>query len=100
MEDKKIANPQQKTEKPATTDKPAAPGKAVVYPSGVQAVNENIEYTITGKSLIIKIVDITKDYGPSSSGKTHIVASTHGNVYVGDTGLMFGLNVNQKTPKK
>ena len=36
---------------------------------------KNIEMSVEGDTLIIK-VDLTKDFGPSKSGKTIIVAST------------------------
>jgi hypothetical protein len=35
-------------------------------------------------------------YGASSTGKTQIVASTCGNVSIGNTGLKFGLNAFSK----
>jgi len=43
-------------------------------------------------SVIIK-VDLTKDFGPSSSKKSNIVASTDGNVSVPDCQENVGLNV-------
>jgi len=39
---------------------------------------KNVEITVEGNILIMK-VDLTKDFGPSSSGKTIIIASTEGN---------------------
>ncbi len=53
---------------------------------------KNIEMTIEGETLIIK-VDLTKDFGPSKSGKTIIVASTEGNVSVLDRDEKIGLNI-------
>jgi hypothetical protein len=50
----------------------------------------NTDIKVDGDKLIIT-VDLSKDYGPSKSGKTHIVATTQGNVSVGDVKL--GLNV-------
>jgi len=42
-------------------------------------------------------VDLTKDFGPSSSGKTIIIASTEGNVAVdGHEEAKVGLNVYWK----
>ena len=42
-------------------------------------------------------VDLTKDFGPSSSGKTTIVASTEGNAGVpGKEEVKVGLNVYKK----
>ena len=40
---------------------------------------KNVEMKVEGRSLTIK-VDLPKDFGPSSSGKTIIIASTEGNV--------------------
>ena len=43
------------------------------------------------------MVDITKEYGPSSSGKTIIVGSTEGNVAVPEKEeIEVGLNVYKK----
>ena len=53
---------------------------------------KNVEMTIEGNILIIK-VDLTKEFGPSKSGKTIIVASTEGNVAVPDRDEKIGLNV-------
>ena len=53
---------------------------------------KNIEMSLEGDTLIIK-VDLTKDFGPSKSGKTIIVASTEGNVSIPDRDEKIGLNV-------
>ncbi len=53
---------------------------------------KNIEMTVEGETLIIK-VDLSKDFGPSKSGKTIIVASTEGNVPVLERDEKIGLNV-------
>ncbi len=42
---------------------------------------KNVEMAVEGNILIIK-VDLTKDFGPSSSKKSIIIASTEGNVSV------------------
>lgn len=52
---------------------------------------KNVEMSVEGDTLTIK-VDLTKEFGPSSSGKTTIVASTEGNVGVPDTDVKIGLN--------
>ena len=52
---------------------------------------------LDGNILTIK-VDITKEYGPSSSGKTIIIASTEGNVSVPERDEKIGLNVYKKKP--
>ncbi len=56
---------------------------------------KNVEMTITGNVLTIT-VDLTKEFGPSASGKTIIVASTEGNVTVPDREEKIGLNVYRK----
>jgi hypothetical protein len=57
---------------------------------------KNVEMTVEGNILIMK-VDLTKDFGPSSSGKTIIIASTEGNVAVdGHEAAKVGLNVYRK----
>jgi hypothetical protein len=54
---------------------------------------KNVEMTVQGNILTIK-VDLSKEYGPSSSGKTIIIASTEGNVSVPDRQeVKVGLNV-------
>ena len=53
---------------------------------------KNVVMTVNGKILTIT-VDLTKDFGPSSSKKSIIVASTEGNVYVPDRQEKVGLNV-------
>jgi len=42
---------------------------------------KNVEMKVEGNILTIK-VDLTKEFGPSSSGKTIIIASTEGNVAI------------------
>ena len=57
---------------------------------------KNVDMTVEGNILTIK-VDLTKDFGPSSSGKTIIIASTEGNAALpGDEGTKVGLNVYRK----
>ena len=58
---------------------------------------KNVEMKIDGNVLTIK-VDLTKEYGPSSSGKTIIIASTEGNVSIPDRDEKVGLNVYRKKP--
>ncbi len=53
---------------------------------------KNVEMTIEEETLIIK-VDLSKDFGPSKSGKTIIVASTDGNISVPEREEKMGLNV-------
>lgn len=57
---------------------------------------KNVDMKIEDNILTIK-VDLSKEYGPSSSGKTIIVASTEGNVNVdGHEKTKVGLNVYKK----
>jgi len=56
---------------------------------------KNVEMTVEGTMLTIK-VDLSKEFGPSSSGKTIIVASTEGNVTIPDRQEKVGLNVYRK----
>ena len=53
---------------------------------------KNIEMTIEGETLTIK-VDLSKDFGPSKSGKTIIIASSEGNVSVLERDEKIGLNI-------
>ena len=41
-------------------------------------------------------VDLSKEFGPSSTGKTIIIASTEGNVTIPDRQEKIGLNVYRK----
>ena len=56
---------------------------------------KNVEMTVEGNVLTIK-VDLTKEFGPSSSGKTIIIASTEGNVSIPEREEKVGLNVYRK----
>jgi hypothetical protein len=58
---------------------------------------KNVEMKIEGNILTIK-VDLSKEYGPSASGKTIIVASTEGNITVPEREEKVGLNVYKKKP--
>jgi hypothetical protein len=56
---------------------------------------KNVEMKIAGNILTIT-VDLTKEFGPSSSGKTIIIASTEGNVAIPERDEKVGLNVYRK----
>ena len=56
---------------------------------------KNVHMTVEGNTLTIK-VDLTKEYGPSLSEKTIIIASTEGNVSIPDREEKVGLNVYRK----
>ena len=56
---------------------------------------KNVEMKLEGTKLTI-VVDLSKEFGPSASGKTIIVASTGGNKSVNDGQVFIGLNVYKK----
>ena len=56
---------------------------------------KNVEITVNNNTLTIT-VDLTKEFGPSSSGKTIIIASTEGNFPLPGRTEVVGLNVYRK----
>lgn len=56
---------------------------------------KNVQMAVEGSILTIR-VDLSKDFGPSSSGKTTIIASTEGNVAIPDREERVGLNVYRR----
>jgi ABC-type molybdate transport system ATPase subunit len=57
---------------------------------------KNVEMKMEDNILIVK-VDLTKEFGPSASGKTIIIASTEGNISIPDKEkIKIGLNVYKK----
>ncbi len=56
---------------------------------------KNVEMNVEGSVLTIR-VDLSKEFGPSSTGKTIIIASTEGNVTVPNRQEKVGLNVYRK----
>jgi hypothetical protein len=57
---------------------------------------KNVEMAIEGNVLTLK-VDLSKEFGPSASGKTIIIATTEGNVVIpGHEETKVGLNVYRK----
>ena len=56
---------------------------------------KNVEMLVEGNILTIK-VDLSKEFGPSSSGKTILIATTEGNVSVPNRDEKVGLNVYRK----
>lgn len=77
------------------------PGVTTKTQKGGRQGVKNVEMTVDGNILTIK-VNLTKDFGPSSSGKTIIIASSEGNVPIPDREEMdreeikVGLNVYKK----
>jgi len=60
---------------------------------------KNVELALDGAILTIR-VDLSQTFGPSSSGKTTIIASTEGNIPVGpDRDEKIGLNVYRSRAK-
>lgn len=55
-----------------------------------------LTHTTDGKALTIK-VNLVGDEGKSESGKNFLVASTRGNIAIGD-GIKFNLNVYRPNP--
>ena len=59
---------------------------------------KNVEMKVEGDILTIR-VDLSKEFGPSSSGKTIIIATTEGNQSIPDPArdnIKIGLNVYKK----
>ena len=56
---------------------------------------QNVEMTVEGNILTLK-VDLSKEFGTSSSGKSVIVASTEGNYAIPGREEKVGLNVYRK----
>jgi hypothetical protein len=56
---------------------------------------KNVQMTVEGHRLTIT-VDLSKECGPSASGKTILIASTEGSVSVPDREEQVGLNVYRK----
>ncbi len=56
---------------------------------------KNVEYSVKGTTLTIT-VDLSKDFGPSTSGKTTIIASTEGNFPLPGRNEVIGPNVYKK----
>jgi len=57
---------------------------------------KNCEMKVTGNILTIT-VDVSKDFGKSSSGKSVVIATTEGNVTIPETDdIKIGLNIYKK----
>lgn len=56
---------------------------------------KNVDVSVTGNVLTIT-VDLSKELGPSSSGKTMIIATTEGNVSIPGREEKLGVNVYKK----
>ena len=62
----------------------------------------NVEHTVNehGDNRLLIIVDLNKEFGPSKSGKTIVVASTKGNKRLEGTDCFLGLNVYKYPEEK
>ncbi|MBF0405972.1 MAG: hypothetical protein HQM10_01355 [Candidatus Riflebacteria bacterium] len=56
---------------------------------------KNVEMSVEGNILTIK-VDLTKEFGVSSSGKSIIISSTEGNQTIPGREEKIGLNIYRK----
>ena len=56
---------------------------------------KNVEMKVEGTVMTIT-VDLSQDFGPSSSGKTTIIATTEGNVTIPGREEKIGLNIYKK----
>lgn len=64
-------------------------------------VNVTMRLADDRPNVLVIEVDLAKEFGESSSGKSVIVASTQGNVPgPGETGVMIGLNVYRPLGRK
>jgi len=60
---------------------------------------KNVDMKVEGQTLTIT-VDLSKDFGESSSGKSMIIATTEGNVSIPDKeDVKIGLNIYTKKQK-
>jgi hypothetical protein len=55
-------------------------------------IGKNILATLIGTKLTLE-VDLSKEFGPSKSGKTTVIASTNGNKSIIGSDAVIGLNV-------
>lgn len=56
---------------------------------------KNVELSMDGNILTIK-VDLSQELGPSSSGKTMLIATTEGNATIPGREEKIGLNIYRK----
>ena len=68
--------------------------KAVPLPGA-----KNVLVTLSSPNVVTLLVDLSKDLGSSSTGKTTIVGSSSGNKPLGGSGALVGLNVFAKATR-
>ena len=73
-----------------------------VYASGNMSERrnsmENLDIKVKGNVLTIT-VDLSKQLGPSASGKSMVIASSRGNQPIPGTEAIAGINIYTKIPK-
>ncbi len=81
--------------------KKAAAGKggSKKTPAIKKIKTKNVDMSVDGEMLTI-VVDMSKEFGPSKSGKTIIVASTEGNKTIPGRSEKIGLNIYKQEKKK
>lgn len=60
---------------------------------------KNVDMKVEGNILTIK-VDLSKDFGPSNSGKSLVIATSEGNQSIPDSDAKIGLNIYKKAEEK
>lgn len=84
---------------PSAPDAPARAAKAKAA-GGIKRANmRNVELSVEGDTLTVR-VDLSKDFGPSKSGRTIIVASTLGNKGLPGREEKIGLNIYREEPSR
>jgi len=58
-------------------------------------VGQNVEIKVA-ESKIVVTIDLKQAGVPSKSGKTMVIASTHGNIAIAGTGVILGVNAYKK----
>ena len=69
--------------------------KVVIQSMSSSEYGKNVKATVSKGKLTLEI-DLTKDFGPSRSGKTTIIATTEGNAKIAGTDGTLGLNYYTK----
>jgi hypothetical protein len=69
------------------------PNKRDIEMSKEYGLGKNVMGTIKDNILTL-VIDLSQDLGPSKSGKTHVVATTNGNVDIPEReGMKMGFNI-------
>lgn len=61
----------------------------------MKSIGSGVEYGIEGRTLIIK-VSLDNPATRSASGKSEVIASTHGNAFLSEVNMSLGLNLYRK----